>query len=123
VTWSVYNIDFGVVKKQGGVFGENGDSAFAFQIVGIHDPFHHRFVGPENSALPQHGIHEGGLTVVYVGDDGDVANILSHKILGVEAAAHSGQALKTKIAAVTTSSPDGSPHILRCGRASSAYQT
>jgi Cu/Zn superoxide dismutase len=31
--------------------------------------------------LPQHGVHEGGLPVVYVGDDGDVANILTHKIL------------------------------------------
>ena len=38
-------------------------------------------------------------------------------------AARGGQALKTKIAAETTSSPDGSPHILRCGRAGSVYQT
>ena len=91
VTRGVHDVDFGVMKKQRGVFGENGDAPFAFQIVGIHDAFHQRLVGAKNSALPQHGIHEGGLPVVYVRDDGDVANILTHKILassGRAAASH-----------------------------------
>jgi hypothetical protein len=28
--------------------------------------------------LPEHGVDEGGLTVVDMGDDGDVANVLGH---------------------------------------------
>src|ERR1700730_5189844 len=32
----------------------------------------------EDSALAQHGVDEGGLTVVDVRDDGDVTNILCH---------------------------------------------
>jgi CubicO group peptidase (beta-lactamase class C family) len=43
--------------------------------------------------------------------------------LGFQVRSLDGQPLKTKIAAETTSSPDGSPHILRCGRARSVYQT
>ena len=39
----------------------------------------HLLVGAEGAALAQQGVHEGGLAVVDVGDDGDVAK--SHGLL------------------------------------------
>src|SRR5882757_4379808 len=39
VAGRVNDIDFGVVKKESGILGENGDAALALEIVGIHDPF------------------------------------------------------------------------------------
>jgi hypothetical protein len=79
VARGVHDIDLGVVKKQRGILGQNGDAPLALQVVGIHHAFHQRFVGAENSALPQHGVHQRGFPMVYVGDDGDIANILTHK--------------------------------------------
>ena len=37
----------------------------------------------EDAALPEHGVHERGLAVVDVGDDGDVAQVLAHGEAGV----------------------------------------
>ena len=34
----------------------------------------------ENAPLPQHLIHQGGLAVVHVGDDGNVAKIVSYNV-------------------------------------------
>jgi len=50
----------------------------AFQVVRIHDAFNEGFVGAENPALPQHGVHQGGLAVVHVRDDGDVSIFWTH---------------------------------------------
>ena len=58
-----------------GVLGQNGDAALALQVVGVHDALDHMLVGAESAALPQHGVHQRGLAVVDVGDDGDIANV------------------------------------------------
>jgi len=34
------------------------------------------FIDAEDAALVEHGVDERGLTMIYVGDDGDVANAL-----------------------------------------------
>ena len=44
------------------------------------------FVGAECAALAQHGVHQGGLAVVDVGDDGDVANAGIQKSVAFRAA-------------------------------------
>jgi hypothetical protein len=36
------------------------------------------FIFPEDARLPKHGVHQGGLAVVNVGDNGNVANIFLH---------------------------------------------
>src|SRR6266404_428023 len=71
-------IDFGVVEKQRGVFGEDRDAALALKVVGIHDALDEGFVGAEDAGLPEHGVAQGGFAVVDVGDDGDIANVLAH---------------------------------------------
>ncbi len=46
--------------------------------VGVHDAFDDFLIGPENAALPEHGIYQRGFAVVHVGDDGDIANLFGH---------------------------------------------
>jgi hypothetical protein len=78
VTGGIDDIDLGVVKKERGVFGENRDPALALEVVGIHDALDERFVGTKDARLPEHGVDQRGFAVVHVGNDGDVANVLSH---------------------------------------------
>ena len=59
----------------GGILGQYGDAPFPFQVAGVHDPVLHHLVFAEDAALPQHFVDQGGLAVVYVGDDGDIANV------------------------------------------------
>ena len=56
------------------VLGEDGDAALSFEVVGVHDALGDGFIGAEGAGLAQHGVDEGGLAVVDVGDDGDVAD-------------------------------------------------
>ena len=62
----------------GGVLGQNGDAALAFEVVGVHDAFGDVLVGAEDAGLVEHGVDQRGLAVVDVGDNGDIANILAH---------------------------------------------
>ena len=69
----------GVVDRR--VLGENGDALLALQLAGVHDALAGglaRGPGAEGSGLPEHGVDEGGLAVVDVGDDGDVTQVLAH---------------------------------------------
>jgi hypothetical protein len=54
-------------------FGQNGDSAFLFKVVAVHQALADSVAGAERVALVQHGVDERGLAVVYVRDDGKVA--------------------------------------------------
>ena len=58
-----------------GVLGENGDALLALQIARIHDSLARLLHGSalaEGPSLPQHGINEGRLSMVNMGDDCDV---------------------------------------------------
>ena len=71
-------------RCDGGVLGEDGDAALAFEVVGIHDALDDLLVLAEGVRLAQQAVHEGGLAVVNVGDDGDVTEIgsfLEHILL------------------------------------------
>src|SRR6266567_528259 len=61
-----------VVDRQ--VFGKDGDPPLLFQVVGVHDPLGDGLVFPEYPGMAQHGVHQGGLAMVDVGDYGDIAN-------------------------------------------------
>src|ERR1700722_2450523 len=78
VAGRVNNVDLRVVKKKRGILRENGDPALALEVVGIHHALDERFIGAENSALPQHGVDQRRLPVVHVRDNGDITNILAH---------------------------------------------
>jgi hypothetical protein len=55
------------------VLGEDGDAFFALEVAGVHDPVDDGGALPERAGGAEHGVDEGGLTVVDVGDDGDIA--------------------------------------------------
>ena len=64
----------------GGVLREDRDALLALEVHRVHHPLVDRpllrLVGRERAALPQHGVDQGGLAVVDVGDDRDVAQIV-----------------------------------------------
>jgi hypothetical protein len=75
----VHNVDLAALEDDGGVFGQDGDAPLPLQLVRVHHALGHLLVGAEGSALPQHGVYEGCLAVVHMGDDGDIAYRLSHR--------------------------------------------
>ena len=77
VAGRVHNVDLDVVVEDGRVLGQDGDAALALQLVGVHHALDVGLVGAEGAALVQHGVNQGGLSVVHVRDNGDVAKTLA----------------------------------------------
>ena len=78
----VDDVDLQPAVVNGKVLGEDGDAALLLQVVAVHDPFGDDLVLAEDSGLLEHGVDQGGLAVVDVGDDGDVADVLGHDLNG-----------------------------------------
>ena len=72
----VYDVDFGILIVDGGILGQNGDAALTLQVVGVHDTLHRGLILPVDAALLEHLVHQGGLAVVNVGNDGYVSQFL-----------------------------------------------
>ncbi len=64
----VDDIDLDALVGDGHVLGHDGDALFPLQVHAVHDPFGHLLVFPEDAALPEHGVGQGGLAVVHVGN-------------------------------------------------------
>ncbi len=71
----VHEVDLRVLVVNRRVLGQDRDAALALQVVRVHDPLAVLLVGAEDPALGEEGVHEGGLSVVHVGDDGDVTEV------------------------------------------------
>jgi hypothetical protein len=64
----------------GRIFRRDGDAPFFFQIHGIHDPVLHDLMRPERAGLPEHGVNQGGLAVIDMGDNRNISDIcFSHR--------------------------------------------
>ena len=77
----VDDVDLRVPVVDRGVLREDGDAPLALQLVRVHDAVDVLLVGAEDAALLEHGVHQGGLPVVDVGDDGDVPKVHKPSIL------------------------------------------
>jgi len=55
------------------IFSQDGDAAFPLQIVGLQYRFYHLLVFPENTALPEQGVHQCGLAVINMGNVGNIS--------------------------------------------------
>ncbi len=77
VAGGVDDVDGHAVVVDAGVLGQDGDAALALQVVGVEDALAHRLVLAVDVGLFQHAVDQRRLAVVYVGDDGDVADVLS----------------------------------------------
>ena len=79
VTWGVDDVDdcdgsIRVVAVHGGVLGQDRDAFFPLEIAGIHQPVNDVVTAVSQCAgLPQHRVDQGGLAMVDVRHDGDVA--------------------------------------------------
>ena len=66
---------FDAVVTDAGGLGKNGDAALALEVVRIHHAICNLFVGAENAALLEHGVHQRGFAMIDVGDDGYIASV------------------------------------------------
>ena len=73
VTRRVDDVDREAVPLDGGVLCEDGDALFALEVAGVHDPVGDLLVGREGAGLAEHFVDERGLSMVHVGDDGDIS--------------------------------------------------
>jgi hypothetical protein len=74
VAWSVDDVDLGAVPPNGRILGKNGDAALPLERVRVHDALFHLLVGSECPGLPEHLVHQSGLSMIDVGDDRQVTN-------------------------------------------------
>ena len=77
VARGVDDVDVDAAVVDGGVLGQDGDAALALEVDGVHDPLAPTALSRKMPALLQHGVDQGGLAVVDVGDDGNVADVLA----------------------------------------------
>ena len=78
VAGRIHDIDARVVIEERCILGQDGDAALALEVIGVHDALDQRLITAKDATLAQHGVHEGGLAVVDVSDDGDIANAVIH---------------------------------------------
>ena len=77
VTRGVDDVDLGAAVHDGRVLGHDRDPALALDRVAVHDALGYLLVLAEDVALLEHGVDEGRLPVVDVGDDRDVADVVT----------------------------------------------
>ena len=77
----VDDVDPRALPLERGRLGKNGDPALAFQIVGIHCAFGHGLSGAEGARLLEQFVDEGGLAMIDVCDDRNVAKF-HERVLG-----------------------------------------
>ena len=70
------DVDGVVAPVDGGVLGLDGDAFLALEVHGVHGALGEFLMGLDGAAGLEEFVHEGGLAVVDVGDDGDVADLL-----------------------------------------------
>ncbi len=63
-----------------GDLGKDGDAALALEIVGIHCPFGNLLIFAKGAGLGEEPVDQGGLAVIDMGNDGNVAQIHSGPI-------------------------------------------
>ncbi|MOA30469.1 hypothetical protein D3C78_1515600 [compost metagenome] len=79
----VDDVDVVAVPLDGGVLRQDGDAALFFLLVGVHHALGFRFFAVEGAGELQELVHQGGLAMVDVGDDGDVAEFFDHVCISI----------------------------------------
>ena len=76
VTRGVYDIDFYSFPIDGYILGEDGDTSLALQVVAVQHLTAEVLTLSEEVSCEHHLIDQCSLSMVYVGDDGNVSNVL-----------------------------------------------
>ncbi len=77
VAGGVDDVDLNALVVDGSVLGQYGDAALALQIIGVHHALGHLLIFAENAALLEHFVHQRGLAMIDVRDDGYISEIFS----------------------------------------------
>ena len=80
VAGGVDDVDLYILIVDRGVLGQDGDTTLPFDGIVVHHPVLHGLVFTESAALFEHFVHQGGFAVVDMGDNGDVAQIVSQQV-------------------------------------------
>ncbi len=80
VARGVNDVDLGTLVHDGSIFGQDGDTAFPFDIIGVHDALCHCLAFPEYAALSEQPVHQGCLAVIHMGDNSNISYIFSFLI-------------------------------------------
>ncbi len=75
VSRRVDDVDAGPLVGDRRVLGEDGDAALALLIVGVQGALSDHLVVAEGAGIAEHRVHQRGLAMVDVGDDGQVSNL------------------------------------------------
>ncbi len=73
----IYDIDLDALVAHCSVLGQNGNASLPLNGVGVHDTDPHLLIVTESAGLLQKLIHQSGLAMVNVGNDGYVTNVFS----------------------------------------------
>ena len=73
VARGIDNIDLDTRILNGGVLGDDGDTALTLLIHTVHDALSDFLVITEGASLLEHAVQQGRFPVVNVGNDGDIA--------------------------------------------------
>ncbi|MNT14525.1 hypothetical protein D3C72_1495340 [compost metagenome] len=90
VTGGVDDVDVGTFPAHSTVLGEDGDATLFFNRVVVHHGVDDLLVVGEGAGLAQQLVDHGGLAMVNVGNDGDVADLFSHSFSNVPLACRCG---------------------------------
>ena len=77
VAGSIDYVDFDALIVYGGILRQYGYTAFALKVVRVHDAFGNLLIVAEHARLLEHLVHQCGLTMVNVGNDGYITQIVA----------------------------------------------
>ena len=77
----VDDVDGVVLVAEGAVLGGDGDAALALEVIGVHEALLDLLVVAEAAGELEESVDDGGLAVVDVRDDGDVADFVLLHVL------------------------------------------
>ncbi len=75
VAGGVDDVDFNILVNHRYVFGNNGDPAFAFQVVVVQNQIPFVFAIAEKLAMMHDFVHQRGFSVIDVGNNGNVPDV------------------------------------------------
>ena len=79
MAWSIHDVEAVAAPVQGRGLGQDGDAPLPLLVIAVHGPFLDPLVVPEHVGALEQGVNQGGLAMIDVGDDGEVADLLERR--------------------------------------------
>ena len=76
MTRGINEVDLRSLPHHLGSLSKNGDTTFAFLVVGVHNAVDYGSMGGKRTGRTQQGVEKCGFSVVYVGNERNIAQIL-----------------------------------------------